>query len=151
MIRRKACKGKSRQPRNSLGCFSKRTLHIRKATINGHLAQMQERALCSLLEHIEPEMKRKGIMWYPVSTFRTCKYQKEICNRICGNSNGCPGTCAPPGRSYHQIGLAVDIYAHDTHGAFPAEYRRVMERNGWNNFSGPGGSDPNHWTYRVTG
>jgi hypothetical protein len=41
---------------------------------------------------------------------RDCKTQCNDCQSICGNcQGGCPGRCASPGSSYHQIGLAVDV------------------------------------------
>lgn len=36
------------------------------------------------------------------SGFRTAAYQAELCTRV-------SGPCAPPGRSMHQLGLAVDV------------------------------------------
>jgi hypothetical protein len=44
-----------------------------------------------------------------VESFRSCREQARACKRICGNRMGCPGTCAPPGYSWHQRGLAIDI------------------------------------------
>ena len=44
-----------------------------------------------------------------VESFRSCREQARACKRICGNRRGCPGTCAPPGLSWHQRGLAIDI------------------------------------------
>ena len=44
-----------------------------------------------------------------VESFRSCREQARACKRICGNRRGCPGTCAPPGFSWHQRGLAIDI------------------------------------------
>jgi len=36
------------------------------------------------------------------SCYRPPEEQRRACVRICGNPNGCPGRCAPPGRSQHQ-------------------------------------------------
>ena len=44
-----------------------------------------------------------------VQSYRTCEQQRTACEGICQNRNGCPGLCAPPGKSWHQLGAAVDI------------------------------------------
>jgi hypothetical protein len=44
-----------------------------------------------------------------VQSYRTCAQQRLACIRICGDGNGCPGTCAPPGLSWHNRGAAVDL------------------------------------------
>ena len=44
-----------------------------------------------------------------VQSYRTCEQQRSACEGICKNPNGCPGLCAPPGKSWHQLGAAVDI------------------------------------------
>jgi hypothetical protein len=44
-----------------------------------------------------------------IQSYRSCAQQALACRRICGNDNGCPGKCVAPGRSYHQLGAAIDI------------------------------------------
>jgi LAS superfamily LD-carboxypeptidase LdcB len=44
-----------------------------------------------------------------IESFRSCREQARACRRICGDRMGCPGTCAAPGLSWHQRGLAIDI------------------------------------------
>jgi hypothetical protein len=44
-----------------------------------------------------------------VQSYRSCSQQAMACRNICGDANGCPGRCASPGTSYHQLGAAVDI------------------------------------------
>lgn len=44
-----------------------------------------------------------------VQSYRSCAAQALACQRVCGNSAGCPGTCAEPGTSYHQRGKAIDV------------------------------------------
>ena len=34
-----------------------------------------------------------------VQSYRSCREQAEACLNICGDANGCPGRCAPPGLS----------------------------------------------------
>jgi hypothetical protein len=36
------------------------------------------------------------------SCYRSPVQQAAACRRICGKASGCPGRCAPPGRSQHQ-------------------------------------------------
>jgi len=60
------------------------------------------------------------------SAYRSPASQLKACMNICGRSS-CPGKCAPPGRSKHQKGLAVDIKANPRsiltkmHAAAPAD------------------------------
>ena len=42
------------------------------------------------------------------SAYRSPQAQLAACMGICGASS-CPGKCAPPGASYHQKGLAIDV------------------------------------------
>jgi hypothetical protein len=44
-----------------------------------------------------------------VESYRSCADQMKACENICENPEGCPGLCAPPGKSWHQLGAAVDI------------------------------------------
>src|SRR5439155_10541418 len=44
-----------------------------------------------------------------VESYRSCSKQAIDCQRICGDSQGCPGRCVRPGTSYHQLGAAIDI------------------------------------------
>lgn len=63
-----------------------------------------------------------------VWSYRSCRQQRIACRNICGNPNGCPELCAPPGRSWHQLGAAIDT----TQGAL--RDRRIVTAlvgNGW--------------------
>jgi hypothetical protein len=44
-----------------------------------------------------------------VESYRSCRRQAAACRSICGSAAGCPGTCASPGASAHQLGAAVDV------------------------------------------
>lgn len=63
---------------------------------------------------------------YVTSGYRSPTYQCEVCKRVCGNCNGCPGTCAAPGASNHgRYGPgegAVDVTDYYT---FAAVQRRI--------------------------
>jgi len=64
---------------------------------------------------IDPELAcrlQRFLQAYPhirvISGHRSSSYQRALCRRKCG-ADSCPGRCAPPGRSCHQYGLAVDV------------------------------------------
>jgi hypothetical protein len=76
------------------------------------------------------------------SSYRSCGQQALACQNICGNTDGCPGTCVKPGLSYHQLGLAVDLTqgSLDTPGVI-----RAMQDAGW--CQAVPNSDPGHFSY----
>jgi hypothetical protein len=63
-----------------------------------------------------------------------------------------PGLAAPPGSSYHERGLAIDVDG-DAYGGYASpDFRRVaevLESLGWQRFDPQG--EPWHFSYRVTG
>jgi hypothetical protein len=77
-----------------------------------------------------------------VQSYRSCGQQAEACTNICGNANGCPGTCASPGASYHQLGAAVDITqgSLDTPGVIAA-----LQHFGW--CESEPNTDPGHFSF----
>ena len=77
-----------------------------------------------------------------VQSYRSCGQQRMACRGICGDPLGCPGLCAPPGRSWHQLGAAIDITQEglDAPGIVTA-----LEDNGWCQ-SVPDG-DPGHFSF----
>jgi hypothetical protein len=77
-----------------------------------------------------------------VESYRSCTRQALACQTICGNSDGCPGRCARPGTSYHQLGAAIDISA-----ASLASNRIVsaLESAGW--CQSLPDSDPGHFSF----
>lgn len=56
-----------------------------------------------------------------------------------------PGLAAPPGSSYHQEGLALDL----AQALQNARASKLFQQAGWNQFSPSG--EPWHWSYGVTG
>ena len=63
-----------------------------------------------------------------------------------------PGLAAPPGHSYHERGLAIDINPTAYGGYDSPQYRRVVEvlqGLGWSFFDPSG--EPWHASYRVVG
>jgi hypothetical protein len=79
---------------------------------------------------------------YVSQSYRSCGQQAKACRTICGNANGCPGRCARPGTSYHQLGAAVDITQEslDSPGVIEA-----FERAGWCQSASE--NDPGHFSY----
>jgi D-alanyl-D-alanine carboxypeptidase len=77
-----------------------------------------------------------------VQSYRSCGRQRKACRNICGDPLGCPGLCAPPGSSWHQLGAAVDTTqeALDTPGIVSA-----LEANGW--CQSVPDSDPGHFSF----
>lgn len=69
-----------------------------------------------------------GVRIEVVESYRTCRQQALACARICGSREGCPGTCAPPGLSWHQRAAAIDLTQEmlDTPGVIEA-----LEDAGW--------------------
>jgi len=77
-----------------------------------------------------------------VQSYRSCAQQAQACLHICGNSSGCPGRCARPGTSYHQLGAAIDVTQAnlDTPGVIAA-----LESAGW--CQSEPRSDPGHFSF----
>jgi hypothetical protein len=77
-----------------------------------------------------------------VQSYRSCKDQAKACLNICGNADGCPGRCAPPGLSWHQFGAAIDVTQAmlDTPGVI-----RALEEAGW--CESVPASDPGHFSF----
>jgi D-alanyl-D-alanine carboxypeptidase len=77
-----------------------------------------------------------------VQSYRSCAKQAVACRNICGDALGCPGRCARPGRSYHQLGAAIDITGADL--AQPV-VPSALERAGW--CQALPSTDPGHFSF----
>jgi hypothetical protein len=77
-----------------------------------------------------------------VESYRSCHKQAMACVNICGRAEGCPGQCAKPGTSYHQLGAAIDIRqsALNTLAIVAA-----LQRTGW--CQALPDSDPGHFSF----
>src|SRR5207237_1775906 len=86
--------------------------------------------------------RRSGGRIDVVQSYRSCAQQAEACRNVCGDPDGCPGRCAPPGLSYHQLGAAIDITqaSLDTPGVI-----RALERTGW--CESQPSTDPGHFSF----
>ncbi len=74
------------------------------------------------------------------SAYRSVQDQAAACVHVCGNASGCPGKCAPPGHSYHQKGLAIDIKSTVSN----QQLWQTAQQSGLYNPSGLHVSDPRH-------
>jgi len=77
-----------------------------------------------------------------VQSYRSCTQQRMACKNICGDPTGCPGLCAPPGKSWHQLGAAVDITQE---GLDTPAIVSALEANGW--CQSVADSDPGHFSF----
>jgi hypothetical protein len=77
-----------------------------------------------------------------VQSYRSCGQQRMACKNICGDPLGCPGLCAPPGRSWHQLGAAIDITQK---GLDTPAIVTALETNGW--CQSVPDSDPGHFSF----
>ena len=76
------------------------------------------------------------------ATYRSCSDQAAACRNICGNPQGCPGRCAKPGTSWHQLGAAVDL----TEGSLGnARIVSALRDAGW--CQPLPSSDPGHFSF----
>jgi hypothetical protein len=77
-----------------------------------------------------------------VESYRSCREQRAACEAICGSRRGCPGLCAPPGLSWHQRAMAIDVTQEmlDTPGVIEA-----LEAAGW--CQSLPASDPGHFSF----
>jgi len=94
------------------------------------------------LEAFRAAERRAGVPIPVVWSYRSCAQQRVACRNICGDATGCPGRCAPPGRSWHQLGAAIDT----TEEALRA--RRVVRAlldTGW--CQPLPSSDPGHFSF----
>ena len=77
-----------------------------------------------------------------VQSYRSCAEQRRACRAICGNPEGCPGLCAPPGLSWHQLGAAIDITQEGLDD--PRIFQALID-NGW--CQSLPDSDPGHFSF----
>ncbi|HUO50717.1 MAG TPA: D-alanyl-D-alanine carboxypeptidase family protein [Candidatus Paceibacterota bacterium] len=74
------------------------------------------------------------------SAYRSEQQQLAACMGICGRSS-CPGLCAPPGESYHQKGLAIDVSKVQISNQ---QFWSLALQSGIGNPTGLHSSDPHH-------
>lgn len=130
------------------GCYTHKQLNLRRRVYGNHVMLLQPRAMRAF-GNVWDVLRKRDIRIWVASTYRSCADQRRVCESICGNANGCPGLCAPPGSSYHQLGLAIDSGV--IKGASEKTLRHIYQDHGFNFFSPLGGSDPQHCSFHVTG
>jgi hypothetical protein len=89
-----------------------------------HGVTLQPAAMAAFLAAERQAGEPIPVVW----SFRSCRQQRIACSNICGDANGCPDQCAPPGKSWHQLGAAIDTTADAL--ATRAIVRALVE-NGW--------------------
>ena len=83
-----------------------------------------------------------GVPIVVVQSYRSCAEQRRACRSICGNPEGCPGLCAPPGLSWHKLGAAIDITQEGLDN--PRIFQALVD-NGW--CQALPDSDPGHFSF----
>ena len=106
--------------------------------VTWHGVTLQRPALLAFRAAQREAGRRIPVVW----SYRSCAQQRQACTNICGNANGCPELCAPPGRSWHQLGAAIDTTAHALKD--PAVKRALLD-NGW--CQPLPTSDPGHFSF----
>lgn len=101
---------------------------------------LQAPAMQALLSALGRYGYRPGVgelgLFGPLSTYRTYAQQRNLYASK-------PGVAAPPGQSYHQQGLAIDVPA----ALQTAKFFALLRALGWNQLP----SESWHWSYGVTG
>jgi D-alanyl-D-alanine carboxypeptidase len=119
------------------------------------------RAAADALEIMAAAAREDGILLVVSSTYRSYEYQVEVYNRIVKElgQTAADRESAPPGRSQHQTGLAVDFYPIDDAFAETPAGRWIASnasRYGWS-LSFPDGYEAvtgyrwESWHYRYVG
>jgi hypothetical protein len=83
-----------------------------------------------------------GVAIPVMQSYRSCAEQRRACRSICGNPEGCPDLCAPPGLSWHQLGAAIDITQEGLDD--PRIFQALID-NGW--CQSLPDSDPGHFSF----
>jgi hypothetical protein len=99
---------------------------------------LQRCAMRAFLEAllVEPRIQP----WASLSSYRSCEVQRFLYQRYrVGGS-----LAAPPGRSWHNVGLAFDLYPRMS-GTYASSDRTALIRAGWRPL---GGVDPPHFEFR---
>lgn len=128
---------------NDPGCFTRKRLDIirRVFDFNGTLVavRLQPIAMVALLKAMRdvPNI-RVGFGTGTTASYRTCDLQRELWEKY--QAGGF--RAAPPGKSWHNRGLAVDI------GGRPPKTREAMQRHGFKDLPD---IDPPHFSYGVRG
>ncbi|MEP7060656.1 MAG: hypothetical protein ABI828_07980 [Actinomycetota bacterium] len=99
---------------------------------------LQPLAMTAFKEAERRAGQRIPVVW----SYRSCAEQRVACQNICGDASGCPGRCAPPGKSWHQLGAALDTTQH---GLDTPAIVNALKASGW--CEPLLGSDPGHFSF----
>lgn len=110
--------------------------YLYKWSKNGGTAIFQKDAMLSFIQVVSDA----GMPWISnVGTFRTYEQQARAYAEK-------PNVAAPPGKSYHELGIAIDVSAEHRN---LSKVINAFSSNGWHRFSPS--DEPWHWSYVVTG
>jgi len=124
------------------GCFDKKRLDLVTENFNGVSVTLQKPAM-EALRAAQHDCKERIVVH---SSFRSCAEQKKLydayaaCVAKYGHVYQC-GLSAPPGDSYHNIALAIDITNYESR-----KVRVALKRNGWE--WGASYGDKPHFTWK---
>lgn len=97
---------------------------------------------CAMIALLRALLDAPGIQpWGALSTYRSCEIQRELYER---HLAGGP-LAAPPGRSWHNVGLAFDLFPRGKGSTYVEADRRALVAHGWRPL---GEVDPPHFEYR---
>ena len=118
--------------------YSGKQLHL--AHVDGVV--LQEQAMKALLEAKRDLARKSNKTISVISSYRSWAKQAMLYARYKAGLSSLPA--APPGSSFHNIGLAIDITNWSDQ-----EVRSALTKHGWNWGSGFG--DKVHFSYKVHG
>ena len=99
---------------------------------------LQAAALAAFRAAERQSGRRIPVVW----SYRSCAQQRAACRDICDDPGGCPGLCAPPGRSWHQLGAAIDTTST---ALLDRAIVRALLDNGW--CQPLPATDPGHFSF----
>jgi len=117
-----------------------KTKQLNLVTVQG--VTLQEQAQKALLEAQRDLAHHSNKKINVISSYRSWAKQAYLYARYKSGLSSLPA--APPGSSYHNIGIAIDITNYND-----KEIRTVLHKHNWNWGSNFG--DKVHFSYRVTG
>lgn len=133
-----------------VGAEDRDKLNLVTFEIHGHKATAQAVVMRHYLALVD-NLKERGIVIAPISSFRTYQEQVNIIQNICGGSPsaGCPGLAAPAGYSAHETGAAFDSHLISRGGnSYEDTYRIYIHEAGKENFYNfSHSSDPWHLSF----
>ena len=118
----------------------------RSESVCSHPPKLQTRGDVTLqpkaMKAFQKAQRLSGQRIAVVQSYRSCAAQALACLNICGDKDGCPGTCARPGQSYHQLGAAIDV---SPDSLLSRQVVAALEAAGW--CQSLPNTDPGHFSF----